>query len=176
MKYYAVAEINITDPGWIHEYVEHTTRLVEKHGGRYLARTPHLEKIEGDRPPSQISLIIEWPSKEAAMAFYDSEAYKPHRESRRTARPASSCSSPARTSTASPGCEQAAHSPHRQSKKRSKLDQTQHRHRLPARGRLRVPRAARAWSGARGKGPSCQSYLSPTAWSSRSTDRSRLCG
>jgi uncharacterized protein (DUF1330 family) len=84
MKYYAVAEIDITDPGWIQEYVEHTTRLVEQHGGRYLARTPHLEKIEGGRRPPQISLIIEWPSKEAAMAFYDSEAYEPYRESRRS--------------------------------------------------------------------------------------------
>jgi len=83
MKYYAVAEINITDPGWIPEYVEQTTRLVEQHGGRYLARTPHLEKIEGDQPLPQISLIIEWPSREAAMAFYNSESYQPHRENRR---------------------------------------------------------------------------------------------
>jgi len=83
MKHYAVAELNITEPSWIPAYVKHTTPLVEQHGGRYLARTPHLEKIEGDRPPPQISLIIEWPSKEAAMAFYNSDAYKPHRESRR---------------------------------------------------------------------------------------------
>jgi uncharacterized protein (DUF1330 family) len=83
MKHYAVAEINITDPGWIQEYVEHTTRLVEQHGGRYLARTPHMEKLEGDRPPPQIFLIIEWPSKEAAESFYQSDEYKPHRENRR---------------------------------------------------------------------------------------------
>ena len=84
MKHYAVAEINITDPGWIPAYVEHTTRLVEQHGGRYLARTPHLEKIEGDRKLPQIFLIIEWPSKQAAEAFYQSDEYKPHRESRRS--------------------------------------------------------------------------------------------
>ena len=84
MKHYAVAEINITDPGWIPAYVEHTTRLVEQHGGRYLARTPNLEKIEGDRPLPQIFLIIEWPSKQAAEAFYQSDEYKHHRESRRS--------------------------------------------------------------------------------------------
>lgn len=83
MKYYAVAEIDITDPGWIPAYVEHTTRLVEEHGGRYLARTPNVEKLEGDRPPAQIHLIIEWPSKEAGEAFYNSEQYKPYRDSRR---------------------------------------------------------------------------------------------
>ena len=60
MKHYAVAEINITDPGWIPAYVEHTTKLVEQHGRRYLARTPKIEKIEGERPTPQIFLIIEW--------------------------------------------------------------------------------------------------------------------
>jgi uncharacterized protein (DUF1330 family) len=34
MKHYTVAEIDITDPGWIPAYVENTTRLVEQHGGR----------------------------------------------------------------------------------------------------------------------------------------------
>jgi uncharacterized protein (DUF1330 family) len=27
-------------------------------------------------------LLIEWPSKEAAVAFYESDAYRPYRESR----------------------------------------------------------------------------------------------
>ena len=83
MKYYAVAEIDITDPSWIPAYVEQTTRLVEERGGRYLARTPKVEKLEGEREPAQIHLIIEWPSKEAAEAFYDSQAYKPYLDSRR---------------------------------------------------------------------------------------------
>ena len=83
MKYYAVAEIDITDPSWIPAYVENTTKLVEQHGGRYLARTPNFEKVEGERTPPQIYLIIEWPSKETADAFYNSEQYKPYLDSRR---------------------------------------------------------------------------------------------
>jgi uncharacterized protein (DUF1330 family) len=83
MKYYAVAQLDITDPGWIREYVEHTTRLVEGHGGRYLARTANVERVEGDGKLRQIHLIIEWPSKEAAEAFYESAAYKPYLDSRR---------------------------------------------------------------------------------------------
>ena len=35
MKYYAVAEINIANPDWVSAYVEHTTGLVERHGGRF---------------------------------------------------------------------------------------------------------------------------------------------
>ena len=68
MKYYAVAEIDITDASWVPLYVEHTTALVERYGGRYLARTPSVEKIEGERNPPQIYLLIEWPSKEASEA------------------------------------------------------------------------------------------------------------
>jgi uncharacterized protein (DUF1330 family) len=82
MRYYAVAEIDIEDSSWVPAYVEHTTRLVEEHGGRYLARTPRSQRLEGDREPPQISLIIEWPSREAAEAFYESPAYRPFRDSR----------------------------------------------------------------------------------------------
>ena len=83
MKWYAVAEIDITDPSWVPAYVEKTTELVERHGGRYLARTAKIDKLEGERKAPQIYLIIEWPSKEAAEAFYASDEYRPHLESRR---------------------------------------------------------------------------------------------
>ncbi len=82
MKYYAIAQLDITDPSWIVEYVTHVTPLVESHGGRYLARTPRVEVVEGDRSPRQIFLIIEWPSKSTAEAFYDSDRYRPYRDAR----------------------------------------------------------------------------------------------
>jgi len=55
---------------------------VERHGGRYLARTSRAEKLEGQREPAQVFLLVEWPSREAAMAFYESDEYRPYRESR----------------------------------------------------------------------------------------------
>lgn len=82
MKYYAVAEIDITDPGWVQEYAANVTGMVERAGGRYLARTSQVELIEGEREPAQVYLLIEWPSKEAAEAFYESAEYRPYRESR----------------------------------------------------------------------------------------------
>lgn len=82
MKYYSVAEIDVTDQGWVRAYVSDVTKLVERHGGRYLARTPNVEKIEGERPTPQIFLIIEWPSRDAAMTFYESDEYRPFRQSR----------------------------------------------------------------------------------------------
>ena len=83
MKHYAVAEIDVTDWAWVREYVGHVTGMVERSGGRYLARTTQLQRLEGERPPPQLLLIIEWPSKEAALAFYDSKEYRPFRDSRR---------------------------------------------------------------------------------------------
>ncbi len=83
MKYYAIAELDVTDPGWVGDYVATVTGIVERRGGRYLARTSRIEKIEGEHAPPQVFLIIEWPSKEAAEAFYDSDEYRPYRESRR---------------------------------------------------------------------------------------------
>jgi uncharacterized protein (DUF1330 family) len=83
MKYYAVAEVDVTEPGWVRDYVTNVTPMVERRGGRYLARTSNLDKLEGEREPPQTFLIIEWPSREAADAFYESEEYRPYRERRR---------------------------------------------------------------------------------------------
>ena len=82
MKYYSIAEIDVTDQAWVPAYIADVTPLVERAGGRYLARTSKVEKIEGERPRPQIALVIEWPSREAAMAFYESPEYRPYRESR----------------------------------------------------------------------------------------------
>jgi uncharacterized protein (DUF1330 family) len=82
VKYYVIAEIEITDPRWVDDYVAGVTRLVEGFGGRYLARTPKIEKLEGEGAAPQVVLLMEWPSREAALAFYESEEYRPYRESR----------------------------------------------------------------------------------------------
>jgi uncharacterized protein (DUF1330 family) len=83
MKYYCIAEIEITNRDWIPDYVANVTKLVEARGGRYLARTAQVEKIEGARDTPLFVLILEWPSREVALAFYESEEYRPYRELRK---------------------------------------------------------------------------------------------
>jgi uncharacterized protein (DUF1330 family) len=83
MRCYAVVEIDVSDPAWVREYVDEVTPMVERRGGRYLARTPNAMRIEGERTPPQTFVIIEWPSREAADAFYESDEYRPFRERRR---------------------------------------------------------------------------------------------
>jgi uncharacterized protein (DUF1330 family) len=82
MKYYSVAEMEITDQSWVPDYIRNVTGLVERSGGRYLARTSNVEKIEGERKIPQIVLLIEWPSKAIADAFYECAEYRPYRQSR----------------------------------------------------------------------------------------------
>jgi uncharacterized protein (DUF1330 family) len=82
MRYYTVAEMDVTDPSWIRDYVANVTAMVERRGGRYLARTAQIEKVEGERTPPQVIVLIDWPSKEVAEDFYDSEEYRPYREAR----------------------------------------------------------------------------------------------
>ena len=82
MKYYVIAEMQVSDPAWVAAYVADVTPLSEQRGGRYLARTSHVEVLEGERPRPQVLVITAWPSREAAMAFYESDAYRPYRDAR----------------------------------------------------------------------------------------------
>jgi uncharacterized protein (DUF1330 family) len=82
VKYYAVAQLDVTDPAWVADYVAQVTPMVERRGGRYLARTAGVERIEGEGGLPQVVLLIEWPSKAAAEEFYSSEEYLPFRAAR----------------------------------------------------------------------------------------------
>ena len=82
MKHYTVAAIDITDRAWVRSYVADVTKLVEQAGGTYLARTSSVERLEGERQPPGIVLLIEWPSREAAETFYESPEYRPYRQAR----------------------------------------------------------------------------------------------
>jgi len=82
VKYYFIGEIEVTDQSWVPDYIKNVTEMVERHGGKYLARTPKIEKIEGERRLMPMCVILEWPSKEAAVSFYESEEYRPYRQNR----------------------------------------------------------------------------------------------
>lgn len=82
MTYYAVAKVTVNDDNWVAAYLQAVTPLVHKHGGKYLARTPNIDQLEGPNAAPDVFVIIEWPSKESAEAFYRDPAYKPHLENR----------------------------------------------------------------------------------------------
>ena len=76
MAAYCIFEVTFTDRAWRREYVPPALETIKQHGGRPLAgATP--EKIEGDREAPTMVIMIEFPSAEAAKAWYADPAYQP---------------------------------------------------------------------------------------------------
>lgn len=82
MTHYSVISATPTSDTWIPAYLEGVGPLVAKHGGRFLARTASHERLEGTGATPALQVLIEWPSKEAADAFYADPAYAPHLKAR----------------------------------------------------------------------------------------------
>ncbi|WP_299891744.1 DUF1330 domain-containing protein [uncultured Ruegeria sp.] len=82
MAYYSVLAVSPTSEDWIPDYLPTANKLVAKHGGKYLARTASHEQVEGSEQPAALRIILEWPSKEAAMNFMNDPEYKSHLEAR----------------------------------------------------------------------------------------------
>ena len=82
MKYYSVLDVTPTNNNWGDSYIEPANRLVAKYGGKYLARTSNHERVEGEDDDVKLRIIIEWPSKEAALNFMNDPEYVPHLKAR----------------------------------------------------------------------------------------------
>ena len=82
MTYYSVLAVTPTNETWIPDYIGPVNALVAQHGGKYLARTASHERLEGGGEDAALRIIIEWPSKEAAVAFMNDPAYAPHLQAR----------------------------------------------------------------------------------------------
>lgn len=76
MRCYMVITANIHDrEAFLSGYGKATAPLVERFGGRYVLRAPGAETLEGDLPDGASVAISEWPSREAAKAFWNSPDY-----------------------------------------------------------------------------------------------------
>jgi len=82
MTYYSVLAVTPTRDDWVQDYLPAANALVTKHGGKYLARTTNHEQIEGAESVAALRIILEWPSREAALAFMNDPGYIPHLEAR----------------------------------------------------------------------------------------------
>ncbi len=74
MAAYLIAQIDITDPDDYDEYRKQVPATLEGHGARMLVRGGAITRLEGDWPHERV-VVIEFPSLEAAQAWYDSAAY-----------------------------------------------------------------------------------------------------
>ena len=83
MKAYVIADVHITNPGWVPKYAAEVHQLVHRHGGKYLARSGNIATLEGTPPPTSLIAVIEFPSKESAVAFATDPEYAPFASARR---------------------------------------------------------------------------------------------
>jgi len=78
---YAIFNINITNPESYKEYIEKVVKVTKKFGGKYIVRGGATTKIEGTFPHPR-TVVIQFPSYQKALDWYNSDEYKPIREIR----------------------------------------------------------------------------------------------
>ena len=79
---YLIAQINVKDyPQYIDEYGMPVFAMGTKHGAEFLAATPDAKTMEGEWAGNW-TVIVRFPSQEAAIEFYNSEEYAPLRDAR----------------------------------------------------------------------------------------------
>ena len=73
-KGYLVANIRVNDPEVFKKFSQTALPIIEKYGGKILARGPHADRHEGN--VDGVVTMLEFESKEAAEKFYFSDDYQ----------------------------------------------------------------------------------------------------
>ena len=81
MPVYVIADGRAPDPSKLDEYRRRNAELVPAHGGRFLVRGGDHEVLEGSWEPGRL-VIMEFPDRAAARAWYDSPEYVELRKQR----------------------------------------------------------------------------------------------
>ncbi|MFG0638323.1 DUF1330 domain-containing protein [Delftia sp. WSY_22] len=81
---YIIASVTVTKPEQYEEYRKWSTEAMRAHGAEVCVRGGKVEVLEGDWNPGR-TVILKFPSFEAAKAFYDTPEYLRAREARKGA-------------------------------------------------------------------------------------------
>jgi len=84
MAAYVIAEIEITEPGGYKAYTQVVPATIAAYGGRFIVRGGAAEVLEGEWPERR-RVILEFPSVEAARAWWDSPEYEGPKAQRKAA-------------------------------------------------------------------------------------------
>jgi uncharacterized protein (DUF1330 family) len=78
MAAYVIARLEVRDTAWRASYSPKTAELIRKHGGRVLAPFGSgVELLEGKTKLPTNVVILEFPSKQQAKAWYNDPEYAP---------------------------------------------------------------------------------------------------
>lgn len=75
MTAYLVGELEVHDPDGYQRYASRSKAVVEKFGGRFIARGGATTPLEGNRPERRV-VLVEFPNADDARRFYDSPDYQ----------------------------------------------------------------------------------------------------
>jgi uncharacterized protein (DUF1330 family) len=81
---YVIYQGEITDPEKYEQYKPLAAAAIEAAGGRYVVRAGHTEPLEGEAPPGR-TVVLEFPTRQAAVDWYNSADYVSARELRKDA-------------------------------------------------------------------------------------------
>jgi uncharacterized protein (DUF1330 family) len=76
MRGYLIANLEVTDPAGFERYRAEVPAAIARHGGRYLVRGGAMDRLENADGFRRV-VVLEFPSLEAARAFYHSADYAP---------------------------------------------------------------------------------------------------
>jgi uncharacterized protein (DUF1330 family) len=76
MPAYLIADIELKDSAAYQSYVREVPRLIERHGGTYLARGGEVEIIEGAWTPRRL-VLVRFPDMQAIRDFFADPEYQP---------------------------------------------------------------------------------------------------
>jgi uncharacterized protein (DUF1330 family) len=84
MAAYVIVDIDVKDAALYEEYRAKVNAVNAKYGGKFIARGGEVVSKEGGWTPKRI-VIVEFPTMEQALKWYDSPEYKPLLELRERA-------------------------------------------------------------------------------------------
>ena len=79
MPAYVIYQGEVIDPERYEEYKTKAAENIVAAGGRYLVRGGPVEVLEGDAPAGR-TVVLEFPTMQAALDWYRSEEYTAHPE------------------------------------------------------------------------------------------------
>ena len=74
MSAYVIAHVDVTDPEQYEDYKKLAFETVKHYGGRYLARGPKPDVLEGEWRPKRL-VLLEFPSADQARKWWESPEY-----------------------------------------------------------------------------------------------------
>ena len=83
MAAYAIGSLTVHDTSWQQEYGARMPALIQRHGGKLLARSA-AQVLEGASRLPGTTVMIEFPTLAAAQAWYDDPAHAPLKQLRQS--------------------------------------------------------------------------------------------